>query len=55
MERSIEEKTKRVEQLLDSLKDARENELKLEESFRMELAAQKKLIDIYQSRLLSLS
>lgn len=47
---TVDEKSKRVGELLDALKDARENELKLEESFRMELAAQKKLVTIYQSK-----
>lgn len=52
LEKTAEEKGKRVEELLEALKEVRENELKLEESFRMELSAQQKLVTIYQSELL---
>ena len=49
LEKKLEEKSKKLEELLEAINKFRENELKLEESFRMELTAQKKLSSIHQS------
>ncbi|KAF2365896.1 Nucleoprotein TPR/MLP1 [Trinorchestia longiramus] len=49
LEKTAEDCRKRVSELLEALSDARDNELKLEESFRMELNAQQKLVTIYQT------
>ncbi|XP_018026947.1 nucleoprotein TPR isoform X2 [Hyalella azteca] len=48
LEKAAKESRKRVSELLETLNEARDNELKLEESFRMELSAQQKLVSIYQ-------
>ncbi|XP_042237084.1 nucleoprotein TPR-like isoform X2 [Homarus americanus] len=49
LEKQLEEKSKKIQELLDTLNASRESEVKLEEAFRQELSAQKKLTDIYQA------
>ena len=48
MEKQVEEKSRRIEELLEGLKNERESEARLEESFRVEVAAGKKLADCYK-------
>ncbi|CAL4202516.1 unnamed protein product, partial [Meganyctiphanes norvegica] len=48
-QKQMEEKTERIEELLGELKESRESEAKLDETYKQELAAQKKLTDIYLS------
>ncbi|XP_064098408.1 nucleoprotein TPR-like isoform X2 [Macrobrachium nipponense] len=47
-QKQIDEKNKRIEELLTALNSSRESETKLDEMYRQELAAQKKLAEIYQ-------
>ncbi|XP_068238323.1 nucleoprotein TPR-like isoform X2 [Palaemon carinicauda] len=47
-QKQIDEKNKRIEELLTALNGSRESESKLDEMYRQELAAQKKLAEIYQ-------
>ena len=49
LDKQVQEKTKRIEELLNSLRELRDNELRLEENFRVELSAQKKLGAIYEN------
>lgn len=48
LQKQSEDKSQRIQELLDTLNASRESEVKLEETFRQELVAQKKLADIYQ-------
>ena len=52
MEKQVEEKSRRIEELLEGLKNERESEARLEESFRVEVAAGKKLADCYKGKLM---
>lgn len=47
-QKGLEEKSQRIEELLSALNASRESEMKLDETYRQELVAQKKLADIYQ-------
>nr|XP_045610228.1 nucleoprotein TPR-like [Procambarus clarkii] len=49
LQKQVEDKCQRIKDLLETLNSSRESEVKLEETFRQELAAQKKLTDIYQA------
>lgn len=46
----IEEKSKRIDELLHSLNETRESELRLESSYKKELLAQEKLAAIYKRK-----
>lgn len=48
VQKGLEEKSQRIEELLSALNASRESEMKLDETYRQELVAQKKLADIYQ-------
>ena len=48
LENQVEEKSQKIQELLDTLNASRESEVELEETFRQELAAQKKLTEVYQ-------
>ncbi|XP_063612017.1 nucleoprotein TPR-like, partial [Penaeus indicus] len=48
-QKGLEEKSQRIEELLSALNASRESEMKLDETYRQELVAQKKLADIYQA------
>ncbi|XP_071529693.1 uncharacterized protein [Panulirus ornatus] len=53
LQKQLEDKSQRIQELLDTLNASRESEVKLEETFRQELVAQKKLADIYQGSALN--
>lgn len=48
LQNQVEEKAQRIQELLETLNASRESEVELEETFRQELAAQKKLTEVYQ-------
>ncbi|XP_045130805.1 nucleoprotein TPR-like [Portunus trituberculatus] len=49
LQNQVEEKSQKIQELLDTLNASRESEVELEETFRQELAAQKKLTEVYQA------
>lgn len=48
LQNQVEERSQRIQELLETLNASRESEVELEETFRQELAAQKKLTEVYQ-------
>ena len=48
MKKSNEEQEKHIERLMEKLREAQEVETKIEENYRQELKAQKKIADLYK-------